>query len=1313
MQARAFSYLIFSPQHRWMIHHQGHHRRRFVFMRLICYSLRLICYSTRLVGLLVILLGACQSAVIAQKTDRGQTDAASNEKQSSDLDGTRRNGLVPSRDVFSPGSSDVPVDAFLFLSESGSQVVVPGTTWEQLEKLKRLEGGNQSDSDRYVFQSLLIEGSAIKGRAEMEVSVKLNIEPTEGGFAKIPLGMSNFHLIGPAVVSGVTDHAIVVAKNGQGYQWWVRADEASKAELKMKVSARVETAPSDSLRFELPNVPSKVTLNVDAQDVFGEAISGADAVVTSTANKNETTRLLVESSGGDFVLRWNNRRSAIQQKPLLEVESRVDVRWDSPQDQPIASVRLTARNIKGSIERFRLLLPPGSVLLDVPRLGKGGQAIQFVPVNLSSVDSGQGEAADVEENLVDVILPEEEQQQRIDLNFELQLSGGEVSAETPMKMTVPQVVDSLRHRGEMILRLGEEYRLRWETRPWVRSEPVDETEQEVSERTYRFRFDRGSFELPVWLSTKERRLTLSVQSEVIIRDAVASLQMQIMVGGSVVNNMLQIDDASWDVLSIVNQETGQQVETYLVGEDRVLQWGQSNQQEDLVFVLSAQRSLGQDLGDIEFPLPRIGTSENEVVAGESTLDLVGNGRTVMTVDLAASEGLTRIKTSEFENASDATISRFRIARFGEPVNLVGTLQEQPLRITLSPEATVEIDGSQLLSTVDWLIDSPLDLEGRLPIRIPRRRIDRSLLNQSLLDANAIRGLLPSFFSRESSDETLENSLFDRSNVFGRQPLGNQSLGNAEQWNESEDPWVVTVDGVPARLRRLDNDRFELISERLSSGVMSVRWRHRQEILLSGNAKNVQRVAFPRPRIPDVTMRGNFEIQLRGDGQSQLVAIDSAPSGPASGRLAFEESGLSETQFLQSRVESMRPRTRYLTTNTLPREPIRLQLKAQTEELQELSVQQVVLRTAVGHRTRQEQILATIRRGSAFRVKLARSAVFGNHGKASSLNSESTESTQNGSLQSFSGLSAASLDRRYERLAQQVNVEAFVDGDRVSVENREGWLVVDLPGDLQTHTMELNIWIPQVSLSSISDIEPFVQLPSGLGRVFWQVIAPLDSHVVWSSPTVGRAMSWQFDQWRLYRRSSMNDQELARLVGGASVEMPPGNRYLYLGTDLPAFQVKIASRTVLWLIIASTVLLATVTLVYFPVTRHPLTAMIAALLFSGLILVAPDAAVLAGQLGLISLVLVIVMMAIRSLLVPGRHDRVFASTSKTDNGGSSKRILSNVGDDFASGLPNQKGFSETESMRPISGLVGDSGVSDVAEANETPPNESSSGSGIAS
>ena len=179
--------------------------------------------------------------------------------------------------------------------------------------------------------------------------------------------------------------------------------------------------------------------------------------------------------------------------------------------------------------------------------------------------------------------------------------------------------------------------------------------------------------------------------------------------------------------------------------------------------------------------------------------------------------------------------------------------------------------------------------------------------------------------------------------------------------------------------------------------------------------------------------------------------------------------------------------------------------------------------------------------------------------------------------------------------------------------------------------------------SFTTIEPMLKLPIGAGRVYWQIVAPLDGHAVWASPTLGRSMSWRFDRWKLFRDPSHTDQALVGMVGSKPNLLPPGNRYLYVGSDLRSFQVTVVSRVVLWVIIGTVVLLVSLVLTYLPKTRHPLTAVVGAILFGGLLAIAPDAAVLAGQFGIIGLVLVIVMVAIRTLIAPNRNDRVFQST----------------------------------------------------------------------
>jgi hypothetical protein len=389
----------------------------------------------------------------------------------------------------------------------------------------------------------------------------------------------------------------------------------------------------------------------------------------------------------------------------------------------------------------------------------------------------------------------------------------------------------------------------------------------------------------------------------------------------------------------------------------------------------------------------------------------------------------------------------------------------------------------------------------------------------------------------------------------------------------EGAWVVTVDELPAKLENLGDDRYVLISDRLTSGSMKVRWRHVRDLMSPTTEGLIEPVSLPRPDFADVTLRGSMKVTLQGNQRMNLVSVDS----PLLGQLELGQ---------------------------VPRDPLRLRVRSRLTAPEELAVRQAILRTVVGRTTRHEQVLVTVQGGESFRVGLP-------------------EGTG------------------------EVSVQAWIDGGSEPVRREGGYLVLTLPGDRDSHVVDLRVWLALTTPASVATIEPTLRLPVGMGRVFWQIVAPLDSHVVWATPTLGRSMAWRFDRWRLYREPSHSDQDLNRLARSVDNPLPPGNRYLFVGSDLRAFRALTVSRVVLWMCVGAFVLSLAVVLTNFPRTRHPLTGVVMAVLFGGLLTVAPDAAVLAGQFGIVAMVLVIVMMAVRSLLATTPGDRLFP----TSRGGS--------------------------------------------------------------
>jgi hypothetical protein len=202
------------------------------------------------------------------------------------------------------------------------------------------------------------------------------------------------------------------------------------------------------------------------------------------------------------------------------------------------------------------------------------------------------------------------------------------------------------------------------------------------------------------------------------------------------------------------------------------------------------------------------------------------------------------------------------------------------------------------------------------------------------------------------------------------------------------------------------------------------------------------------------------------------------------------------------------------------------------------------------------------------------------------------------------------------------------------------------GEKGTHTVSIQLWSPRESSLIAERVQPILSLPTGTERFYWEIITPQDDHLVWASPSSGRAMRWQFDRWRLYRQPVQSGSELASWAGASwETRLPPGNRYLFVGVDASGLRTVMMSRMAIWLIAGTAVLLVSCLLTYFPRARHPLLAVTGAVFLSGMTLLLPDASVLAGQVMLVAMLMVAVMAGVGYLLAPKRPTRVLVPTTE--------------------------------------------------------------------
>ncbi|MAI70394.1 MAG: hypothetical protein CMM01_05720 [Rhodopirellula sp.] len=1061
--------------------------------------------------------------------------------------GAQPPGTTPTRDVFSQqqdgvDASGLPIRAFMFLSESDNVVLMPGLSWEEFERLSNPDSVVDSNQQLFSFQSLAINGEVDAERFEGQVALSILVAPSQGQWIRIPLQMGNFHRLKPPEVTGIENYFMTLTPDGSGHLLLVKTDQQQELKLRMEVSARVVASTvAKTLEFKLPGAPSRVDLTVGAVGVEGEVLGRGDEVLETKVVSDGGTKFQIESGGGNYLLRWGSSSRTKDDTALLEVESRINVRWDSPQDPLIADFLLTVENVRGSIDSFQLRLPPNAVVLDSLRLGDSGRTI-----DLGEPVKGR------DEEIRDVIIPEAERGSRIDLSFELQLSNDNASESNPLGFHVAEVVGSLRHRGVIAVETGSDYRLRWLSSPWVDRVIGELGEDTVnSGRKYEFRFERASFELPLYLGEKGRQLRMTSNSILDVYDSAANLDMTISINGQVSKGLLQFNDAGWQIREIQDSETGELLDLF-EDDDRFLNMRNVGNGDLSQIRILAELQLEPENGDVGFYLPTVTDVDGAARVQKATLDINSTGRSMMVVDLAASVGLTRgvVAGADVSVAKPSTIS-YQIQTQEKSPKVVGALVAQPPRISLASEAAIELSGNQLRTDVDWTVTSSLDLEGSLFVRIP-----------------------------DASGPATLNENGDPIGSVGQKSLNEEpeaadgAVDSVRVANEPTDPnlnepWVVSVNGAPAKLRYVAGDRYELISERLAMNRMDITWRRVQDLNAAVGDGAVIAVPLPSPGILDVTIRGSMGVTLRGDQGFDLVSAD-------------------------------RQRQKRLDLVTFPRDPLRLKLLSRLTSQEELTVQKTVLRTVVGRNLRHESVYAKVQGGGRFQV----------------------------------GLPSEVAD---------VSVQAFIDGEGKTVRREKDTLVVLLPNDSESHVVDLQVWIARETPASYSNIKPLLRLPFGVGRVYWQIVAPSDGHVLWASPTLGRSMSWRFDRWKLYRQPTHDDVGLLQLVDATSISMPPGNRYLYIGSDLRSFEVVIVSRVVLWVLIGSVVLLAAVVLTNLPKSRHPLTAVVLAVMFGGLLAIAPDAAVLAGQFGIIALVLVIVMIAVRVLVSPATNGRVFSTS----------------------------------------------------------------------
>lgn len=1080
----------------------------------------------------------------------------------------------------SPG---VAPKMFLVLDDAGNQIAVTGMTFEKLDELLKLRDGWLQTERPYSIESLEVRGKVLSTSAELTVTVRIELEPTGGKWVSVPLRMDNFHRTGPPDISGIERYRMDLSGEGGGHVLHLESDVARSVVVVMRVVARVTQPPTSAIEFRLPDAPSLVVLNIPSTGISADVIGQGDEVLSTRSGSGET-EVSLSGRGGTFGLRFGSRIPQVDTRPMLDSESRIVVDWQQADNTPLVSHEITVRSLRGDLGRFELALPGGASLLQQPMIRGGGPFEVGEPIEPETIGGSgvDGEPLPTAEDgtRVGVIPTEGRGDSRVEIGVATQLRTLDERPGARVLVRGVLIEDAVEQTGEIEIRVPRDYRLRWESQPWV-SSLWDQAETEsLSTRGYRFRFERMPFELPIWLSARTQRLRIEGDYRLTFYDTSAVLRVQLRTTGGVPDSrILPIEIGSWQVQSVSAGGTATAVETdrtagMLEIDLSALPGGGENDRMEIVLV----QPITDDQERIDLTLPRIVGDPALIGAITSALSVITEADYRFVADLASSRGLGEvlrvhgplpapdpllglgladegirigadllgglgeggrpIGTRPIESAHE---NRYALPDISAPVRLTGFLVTERPGVSFQAEAELSIQGNQLVEVIHWTLYPRSRLRGRLPILWDEETAERVAVATATEDGPGVR---------------------DTAGLTGR--LATLPL------------WSVTVDDTPAVLRASPGGEYVILSEALSSGPHRVRLRRAREIPeelwgLGGEEFSYQLsgVVMPRPGVSDLSLLGPMPLRLRAEQGLELTSRDG-----------------------QSRWSDD------ISLPSVPTGELSIRLRRVEGEVDDITIRRAWLQTAVSRDWQYDQLVATVQGGGLMRLPL----VGGSQG---------------------------------------ARVRADVNGSAVDVTRESDDVCLVRLGESGTHSVVVQLYQPRAAALFSERIRPLLGIPAGAERVFWEVVTPQDDHLVWHTPTVGAAMNWQFDRWHLRRQPLQSVGDLAAWAAGGPIEtrVPQGNRYLFVGVDATGLRAVTLSRLAIWMIVGTSVLTVSCLLTYFPVMRHPLFAVTAAVLLGGLTFLLPDAAVLVGQVMLVAMLLVGVIAGVGHVLVPRRPTRV--------------------------------------------------------------------------
>lgn len=787
------------------------------------------------------------------------------------------------------------------------------------------------------------------------------------------------------------------------------------------------------------------------------------------------------------------------------------------------------------------------------------------------------------QRLFAVTIPKQEQQQSIVLEFRVEIPSASPTAENALDFEVPVVEDALRNQGRINITTGADYRLRWQQRSYVKNvSSAIADKSTVDGRVYSFQYIRGAFKLPLWLDATKRELRVTSECEIEVRDNYANLTMEIRsIGNGNQAQLLSVDLADWLSPRIENARTGAALTWYESDDLIEIEMDYTGMEESIPIMIKASRVIGD------------GSSEGQAFEGQDQRVDLPIPRVVGTGDrrdpVMIQEALVQL-TGKSRRSLVVDLER------SENLERLATDDAESDDATrrfavMPPESAGRIIGVMVPQPPRLIMENAQStiklIGGQLEV-IVNWKIE------TLVDLEGrLRIAIPED-TRVDNASSHAASVIDASLADASASDASLAMDAPVSGNRDDSIWTAWVNDTRVQLREITDPTNDPTNEPITDPPLASPATMQYELISDSLTTGKMDLRF-RSLLP-VDFDEEFSEAAVEIGLPYPLVQDITLQGNVEVDLSGDES-----HDLTSSEVSL---SEHLVFRTLPTKTIPLRITPRAPAQSELLTGKIVVRSAINEISQHDQLIASLVGNGDFMLQL--------------------------------------------HYPQQTDIQVALNGIPAAFKVIDEQLVVRIPPDADRHLVDVRLWVDRTAGEFFQTIEPLAHVGPGSGQLFWQLTVPTDSHLVWTTPSVGRAMQWGFDGWRLIRRPLLTETALASRIGSIELgaielsPMPAGNSYLFSSMDDRSFRVMTCSRTVLWMIVAGVIVFVTALLTYIPATRNPLSFVIAIVCFGGLLAVTPDAAILVGQVAMLAMVLAVVMLAIRSLVLP-HPSRVLSST----------------------------------------------------------------------